>query len=350
MNQLSLYMSRLFLARLAAVAFGVITLVSLLDSLGNSELLPEGAGAGDRLRFVFLRLPIIFDSTFAIIVFLSVLVTYLSFIRRNEIVALLGMGLSIFGQLRALAPCLFVVGAAGALIITLTSPPAARSLTAWLGPEALMPQAGEQQALWVSEADALVRIGDMSGDSLGDITIFTFSEEGQVDMVSEAASAVYRGGEWALLDTRIIHSETPDGAVPDIWQTRQTPDSLFKLQTYPRFLSVADLAQLYELRGSGSRPSSAYLVWLLNRLAMPFLAVGLLMLAMPVMQRAGRRDTGEIAAVIALGLGFAFLIGDGIFTTLAESGVFNGWVGALGPLVTLYLVGLWLALRMEATR
>jgi lipopolysaccharide export system permease protein len=89
---------------------------------------------------------------------------------------------------------------------------------------------------------------------------------------------------------------------------------------------------------------------LLNRLAMPFLAVGLLMLAMPVMQRAGRRDTGEIAAVIALGLGFAFLIGDGIFTTLAESGVFNGWVGALGPLVTLYLVGLWLALRMEATR
>ena len=38
MKQVSLYLSRLYLGRLAAVAFAVLTLVSLLDSLGNSEL------------------------------------------------------------------------------------------------------------------------------------------------------------------------------------------------------------------------------------------------------------------------------------------------------------------------
>lgn len=347
MSKLSLYLSRLFLMRLAAVAFGVITLVSLLDSLGNSDLLPEDAGLSDRLRFVLLRLPIIFDSTFAIIVFLAVLVTYLSFIRRNEIVALLGMGMSIFDQLRALAPCLFLVGAVSALVISLTSPPAARSLTEWLGPQALMPQVGDQQELWVSEPEALVRIGDISEKRLGDLTFFRRSESGQVTTVSHADRARYTGDTWVLGNTELIHAERPDAMPPETWITRQTPESLFKLQTYPRFLSIADLLQLYDLRGSGSRPSSAYLVWLIDRLTMPLLAVGLLLLAMPIMQRAGRRDTGEIAAVIALGLGFAYLIGDGIFTTLAESGVFNGWVGALGPLVTLYFVGLWLALRTE---
>jgi len=347
MSRLGLYLSRLFLLRLLAVAFGVITLVSLLDSLGNSELLPENATLADRFRFVFLRLPIIFDSTFAIIVFLSVIATYLSFIRRNEIVALFAMGMSVFGQIRALAPCLLLVGAAGALIVSLTSPPAARSLTEWLGPQALMPQTGEDQALWISETDTLVRIGDMSENRLEDLTFFARSDDGQVVRVSRADSAVYENDQWRLGNPDLLHAEDASAAPPETWNTRQTPESLFKLQTYPRFLSIGDLVQLYSLRGSGSRPSSAYLVWIIDRLSMPFLAVGLLVLAMPIMQRAGRRDTGEISAVIALGLGFAYLIGDGIFTTLTESGVLNGWFGALGPLVILYFIGLWLALRTE---
>lgn len=348
MNRLSLYLSRLFLVRLATVAFGVVTLVSLLDSLGNSELLPEDAKLADRMHFAYLRLPIIFDSTFAIIIFLSVIVTYLSLIRRNEIVALLSMGLSVFAQLRALAPCLFLVGTAGALIVSLTSPPAARSLTEWLGPKALMPQVGDEQALWVSEPDVLVRIGDMSENALKDLTFFARSPNGQITAVSRADKALFQGDEWRLENARLVHSEQSGTHAPETWGTRQTPESLFKLQTYPRFLSMGDLLQLYSLRGSGSRPSSAYLVWIIDRLGMPFLAVGLLLLAMPLMQRAGRRDTGEIAAVMALGLGFAYLIGDGIFTTLAESGVFNGWIGALGPLVTLYLAGVWLTLRTES--
>ncbi|WP_084399838.1 LptF/LptG family permease [Henriciella aquimarina] len=350
MKHLRIYMSRLFLYRFAAVAFGVTALVSLLDSLGNSELLPQDAGFLDRLRFAGLRLPIIFDSTFAIIIFLSVLVTYLSFIRRNEIVALLATGVSVFGQLRALAPCLFMVGAAGALIVSLTSPPAARSLTAWLGPQALMPQTIDDKALWVSEPDVLVRIGDMSDDTLRDLTFFSRSPDGQIIAVSEAGRAIYKGKAWQLEGTRMLHAEQAGVAAPKTWETRQTPDSLFKLQTYPRFLSFGDLLQLYELRGSGSRPSSAYLVWIIDRLTMPFLAVGLLLLAAPLMQRAGRRETGEVAAVMALGLGFAYLIGDGIFTSMAESGVFNGWVGALGPLIGLFATGLWFALRTEKAK
>ncbi len=351
MNRLSLYLSRLFLGRLAGVAFAVIALVSLLDSLGNSELLPEDAGLQERLRFAMLRLPIIFDSTFPIIIFLSVLVTYLSVIRRNEIVALLAFGLSVFGQLRALAPCLLLVGAAGAAIVSLTSPPAARTLSDWLGPQVLMPQAGDHEAVWISEPDLLVRIGNISQNRLEAVTFFERSAQGQVIAVSRADSAVYQADRWQLENMTRVHAASPgNGPPPATWNTRQTPESLFKLQTYPRFLSINDLIQLYGLRGSGSRPSSAYLVWIIDRLTMPLLAVGLLFLALPVMQRAGRRDTGEIAAVMALGLGFSFLIGDGIFTTLAESGVFNGWVGALGPLACLYLAGFWLALRTEGAK
>ena len=347
MNQVSLYLSRLYLGRLAGVAFAVLTLVSLLDSLGNSELLPTDAGLIDRLRFVVLRLPLIFDSTFAIIIFLSVLVTYLSLIRRNEIVALFGTGMSVFGQLRALGPCLFAVGALSALIVTLVNPPAARSLTDWLGPAALMEQAGDERAVWVSEVDQLVRIGNISENNVEDLTFFVLSPEGYVESVSKAANATYEAGAWALADTEVMHSLDGETTAPRLWTTRQTPDSLFKLQTYPRFLSIPDLLQLYDLRGSGSRPSSAYLVWLIDRFSMPIVALALLLLAVPLMQRAGRRETGEISAMIALAIGFVYLVADGIFTTLAESGAFSGWVGQLVPLCTLIFVGLWLTLRTE---
>ena len=347
MKQVSLYLSRLYLGRLAAVAFAVLTLVSLLDSLGNSELLPADAGFTDRLRFVVLRLPLIFDSTFAIIIFLSVLVTYLSLIRRNEVVALFGTGMSVFGQLRSLGPCLFAVGALSALIVTLVNPPAARSLTDWLGPEALMEQAREERVIWVSEPDQLVRLGDVTENQIENLTFFVLSPAGYVESVSRAESATYETGAWTLSGTEVVQSLDGEAAAPSSWTTRQTPDSLFKLQTNPRFLSVPDLLQLYDLRGSGSRPSSAYLVWLIDRLSMPIVALGLLLLAVPLMQRAGRRETGEISAVIALAIGFVYLVADGIFTTLAESGAISGWAGQLVPLTALIFVGLWLTLRTE---
>lgn len=344
------YLSRIFLLRLLGVTFGVIVLVSLLDSLGNSEMLPADADAVDRLRFTALRLPIIFDSTFPIIVFMSVIVTYLSFIRRNEIVALFSTGLSVFAQFRALAPCLFLVGIGGTLLINATSPPAGRALTEWLGPEVLMPTSTDSEDLWISEPGMLVRAGEFSGGSLRDVTFFMKSDTGQVESVSSAAAVDYGPSGWTVRDSKVIHPENGGIAPPDVWQTPQTPDSLLKLQSYPRYLSLGDLWQLYQLRGSGSRPSGAYMVWIIDRATLPLLALGLLLLGIPVMQRAGRRDTGDIAAVMALGMGFVYLIIDGIFITLAETGVVAGWFGALAPLVLLFMAGAWLALGSERAR
>ncbi len=344
------YLSRVFLLRLIGVTFAVMVLVSLLDSLGNSELLPADAGTGDRLRFTFLRLPIIFDSTFPIIVFMSVIVTYLSFIRRNEIVAMFSTGLSVFAQFRALAPCLFLVGLAGTIIINLTSPPAGRALTEWLGPEVLMPTSNDSEDLWISEPDMLVRVGEFSETSLRDVTFFMKSGTGQVQSVSAARRVDYGPSGWVVSGAELLHDEVGDAVAPDVWTTPQTPESLLKLQSYPRYLSLNDLWQLYRLRGSGSRPSGAYIVWIIDRMTLPLLALGLLLLGIPVMQRAGRRDTGDIAAVMALGMGFAYLIVDGIFITLAETGVVAGWLGALAPLILLFLAGIWMALGSERAK
>ncbi len=348
MRRLRVYLSVLFLQRFVIIALAVTALVSLLDSLGSSELLPAEAPAADRAYFAFLRLPIIFDSLFVIILFLSILVTYLSLIRRNEIVVLLAAGVSVFAQIRVLAPCLVVVGMAGAIVVSLTSPPAARMLTDWLGPEALVAESSGDSAVWLSEPERLVRIGSVSDEGLEDLTFFSRAPKGYITAVSHAETATHQSGGWALDNSRLLYQGDDKQGPLQSWQTRQTPESLFKLQVYPRFLSLAELAQLYALRGSGSRPSSAYLVWMIDRLSLPVVALGLLILVAPLMQGAGREVTGELAALAALGLGFAYFITDGVFTTLAESGVLNGWTGALGPLAALYIAGTWLVLGAES--
>lgn len=345
MSTLRRYLSLLFVQRWLVTTFAMLILVSLLDALGNADLLPEGAGFADRLRFMALRAPMIFDRIFLFALMLGVLLTYLSLIRRDELVALVASGISAFGQVRALAPVVVLATLVSALLIDQTLPRSVRALDSWLGADAL-DEAETPDHLWLDDEGTLVEITGLQGETLTDLTFYRRGADGQVDTVIKADTARHGPGGWTLSGVQLVLGEA-DEPLPQVWETPQTPATLQKLNSPPRDLSLADLLALAEMRGSGSQPSSAYEVWALHRLTLPLAALAFVLVAVALMQRLGRRDTGDLAMIAGLAAGFAFLIVDGVFKTLAEAGGVGAGIAAGVPLGGLLLLGVHLILERE---
>ncbi|KCZ87940.1 LptF/LptG family permease [Hyphomonas johnsonii] len=349
-SRLSRYLSVLFLQRLFITLFGMVTLLGVLDALGNADLVPDGAGLVGQVRYMVLRMPILFDRTFVFGLLLAVLLTYASLYRRNELVIISGSGLSVFGQVRALAPAVIFVSVVSAIGIDQINPVASKALEDWLGTSVLRENSQTPERVWLSDGRLLVEVAGMQNERLSGLTIFERDANGAVIAVTTAGTASPVAGGWRLEDTE---QQRFDGRTPQndtFWSSAQTPDSLHLLLTEPRDLALADLLALHRMRGSGSRPASAYLLWALHRISLPLAALAVLMLAVPIMQLYGRRDSSDIALARGVAAGFVFMVTDGVLKTLAESGRFSAPLAVALPILGLALAGLWLALGREVQK
>ena len=347
MKHLHRYLSILFLQRLVIAVLAMVALLGVLDALGNADKLPDGAGFAGQMRYMWLRLPILFDRTIVFALLLAVLLTYASLFRRNELVIISAAGVSIFGQIRILMPVVFLAGIVSAVVIDRASPPASAALQNWLGSEAMQEDSQTPERLWLSDGPRLIELQGLQDDVLSGITIFERDASGAVIAITTAETARHVKGGWELANARHQRFDAQEIQAEDFWPSPQTPSSLRKLLTEPRDMSFSDLLTFNEMRGSGSRPSSAYLLWALNRLSLPLTCLGFLILAVPIMQLYGRRDSSDMALASGVAAGFAFMVVDGVLKTLAENGNFSAIAAVLLPTVGLMLVGVWLALQKE---
>lgn len=350
MLRLIVYLSKIFLARWSVTAFGMVVLVGLLDSLANASDISASGVEGGALRYMSLRAPVIFDQIFLFSLMLALLLTFVSLIRRNELVALQGIGLSVFAQVRALAPVVVGAAIASGIFIDRMLPPSVQALNDLGIGEYQGGNVTEDEPLWVNDNQVFVRMQGRDGlNTLTKLTFFLRDERGHVEGVTWADRAEYTGNAWLLSGTSTLNidgSNTQAEALA-MWNTSQTPLLIDKLAAEPRNLSVTDLAAFASFRGSGSRPSAAYKVWHLKRLFLPLSAFAMLVLAAPVMQRLGRRDSGTGALIIGVGISFLFMIVDGITATMGANGALLPSVAALGPTIVLTGIGLHLWLRQE---
>lgn len=350
MWRLGFYISKIFLARWLVTVFGMVVLVGLLDSLANASEISASGMEGGAVKYLRLRLPIIFDQVFLFTLMLGLLLTYVSLIRRNELVALQSMGLSVLAQVRALAPVVLGVSALAVFIIDRGVPPSVQALNDWgIGEYGGQIFDGDRK-LWLNDNGLFVSIEGRDGlNALTGLTFFQRGETGHVEGVTWAERAEYQGDHWALEG---IAALTVEGAGPLMsplpnWRTEQTPLVIDKLAAEPRNLSMADLRELAALRGSGSRPSAAYRVWHIARVSLPFTAFALLLFAAPIMQRLGRRDSGTGALIIGIGVTFLFMMINGIAITMGAAGALPILPSALFFSVLLAGTGVYLWLRQE---
>ena len=345
------YFARLFLARWFVTTFALLALLSVVDSIGAADILPDESGALDALKYTLLRLPSLYDRIFMFALFVSLLLTFLSLIRRQELVGFVSMSISPLMQIRALLPMVLLISVSSLLIIDQTLPRTVSALERWLGSDAFMEEdMGKPRALWIADADAFVEIGALQGTELSDVTVYSRDGEGKISSITYADTARYTGEGWVLETPNNISLEYADAAALTLWRTDQTPATLQKLGTSPRNLSLQDQYSLAQLRGSGVRPSTAYLVWFFDRLSMPIIALGFVLVAVPLMQALGRRQTGDQRLMIGIAIGFGFFIFDGVLKTVAEGGGISLPMAIGLPILLLLGLGVHLNLTVERVK
>ncbi|MDJ0919925.1 MAG: LptF/LptG family permease [Henriciella sp.] len=345
------YFGKLFLARWFVTTFALLALLSVVDSIGAADILPDDATSADAIKFALLRLPSLYDRIFMFALFVSLLLTFLSLIRRQELVGFVAMSVSPFMQIRALVPAVLFVAVLSLVVIDQTLPRTVSALENWLGGDAFMEEdAGKPRTLWIADENTFVEIGGLRGDELSDIVIYHRDGGGKISAVTYAEQARFAGQAWVLSSPKSTSLDYGEVTPPRIWQTDQTPITLQKLGTSPRNLSLVDQYQLSQIRGSGVRPSTAYLVWFFDRLTMPIIALGFLLIAVPLMQALGRRQTGDQRLMIGVAIGFGYFICDGVLKTVAEGGGVSVPMAIGLPIALLLGLGLHLNLSLERVK
>lgn len=348
MKTMRYYFWTLFIGRWFVTTFALLALLSFVDSVGNADILPEGAGLAGALKYTVLRLPALFDRIFMFALFVSLLLTYVSLIRRHELVSMVAMRVSPLKQIKALAPIVILVTVISGIVIDQSLPRTASALDNWLGVGAILDEdATSTEALWIAEDSAFVEIGAVRGAVLTDIAIYQREGTNAISSVTRAAGAEYERGVWKLQSPETVLITSAAEGTMLTWQTAQTPETLQKLGTSPRNLSVYDQYRFSSLRNSGTRPASAYQVWAMNRLTMPIVALGFVLVSIPLMQQFGRRQTGDQALMLGIAIAFVFFILDGVLKIVAESGGVTILTAIGLPIGLLFGLGIYLSLEAE---
>ena len=352
------YLSKMFLSTWLVTVFGFLVLIGLLDSLANgSDILAGGGGFMDTFKYMGLRAPVIFDRIFIFTIVVAILLTFVKLIRQHELVALLGFGISVPKQLMLTAPIVLATAFTSITIIDYAIAPAVRSLQAWGIGEYKIKNITSDNPLWLEDNGRIVRASRrINYNTMGDMEFYTRSSTGAVDEILWAERGTYEGGTWTLEGIETLTIKGADGAArtakkelnPRLWETRQDPKSIARLAAEPRDLSLSEMRNFSKRGNSGSKPRFAYTFWHAHRLTRPIAAFVLLLVAVPLMQRTGRQDTGDKALIIGLASGFLFLIIDGAMATFAASGSMAVPTAISIPLISFGVVGTWLCLKAES--
>ena len=351
------YLSKMFISTWLTTVFGFLILIGLLDSLANgSDILADGGGFIDTFKYMGLRAPVIFDRIFVFTIVVAILLTFVKLIRQHELVALLGFGISVPKQLMLMTPIVLATAFTSITVIDYTIAPAVRALQAWGIGEYKIKNITADNPLWLEDNGRIIKASKrFDYKTLGEIEIYSRSETGAVDEVIWAERATYEGDNWTLEGVQTLPIKGADGEPraaikelnPRLWETRQNPKSIARLAAEPRDLSMSEMRNFSKRGNSGSKPRFAYTFWHAHRITRPLAAFVLLLVAVPLMQRTKRQDTGDKALIMGLAIGFFFLILDGAMATFAASGGMAVPAAIAMPIVLFGVIGAWLCLKAE---
>lgn len=352
------YLSKMFIGTWLTTVFGFLVLIGLLDSLANAgDIMANGGGFIDTFKYMGLRAPVIFDRIFVFTIVVAILLTFVKLIRQHELVALLGFGISVPKQLLLMTPIVLATAFSSITIIDYSIAPAVRALQAWGIGEYKVKNITAENPLWLEDNGRIVKASRrIDYDTLGDLELYSRSETGAVEEVLWAERATYEGDNWTLEGIQVLPIKGADGERrtakaeinPRLWETRQNPKSIARLAADPRDLSMSEMRNFSKRGNSGSKPRFAYTFWHAHRITRPLAAFVLLLVAVPLMQKTGRQDTGDKALIVGLGMGFLFLILDGAMATFAASGGMSVPVAIATPITLYAIIGSWLCLKAES--
>ena len=167
------------------------------------------------------------------------------------------------------------------------------------------------ESYWVRDNDRFIRIGRaVSQDLLNDLAIYSFNENGEIESISEAKSAIRKLDLWNLND---FHSSifNDNGVIAENIENQPVPklflSSFLKSVTSdPLKMSMQRLYEYIYYLEDNHLDAREYKVALFKRMAMPFVGLAMLLLALPLVFRP--RQLGGAGQRLLIGIVIALVV------------------------------------------
>ena len=161
MGTLSIYLSRMLLARFLLLLVGLTAFLLGLDLMVNgNSLLAKGEGAVALLRYAVLRMPTIVSDLIKIACLLAGLLSFAGLIRHGELTAIWNAGISQFGLFKRLLPLGLLLGALQFAVDDFAVPRGIEGLRAWGVGEFENPKEARSSIVNFNDATVHLRAGD----------------------------------------------------------------------------------------------------------------------------------------------------------------------------------------------
>ncbi len=167
------------------------------------------------------------------------------------------------------------------------------------------------ESYWVRDQNRFIHIGRaVSQDLLNDLAIYSFTQNGEIESISEAESAVHLQDEWNLNNYRssifnnnkVVAENIENHTVPELFLS----SILQSITSDPFKMSVQRLYEyIYHLE-ENHLDAREYKVALYKRMAVPFVGLAMLLLALPLVFRP--RQLGGAGQRLLLGIVIALVV------------------------------------------
>jgi lipopolysaccharide export system permease protein len=354
MNRIGLMVSRMILARFAAILIGLSLFVLTLEIVTYAnEILALQKGSSILFKYLVARAPATLATFLPMSMLLALLLTITELSYRNELTAIWSMGISPLRVALMLVPVALLAGLMHFALLDRAVPAAAPTLRLWgiadYGEKKL--KVGESDPLWLRSGTDIIRAASASDDSrrLEDVVIFRRDQMGLLTEQIFASSASLSEQGWKLQNAVTYYTNgTPAARATSLsYDGEARPAEAGYRSGDPEEMTVSDLSYFIANDGFGIRPAYVYQTWWHKRLTA--LAVSLVMVALCIPLATRFRRGGGLGWLFAagVGLGFTFFVIDGIATSVGELGLVSPWLAAWIPVLLYACFALYLMGRAE---
>lgn len=336
---LPLYVSRLVGIRILAALAVLMGIMQILDLLEvTTDIIERHMGMGGIAYYALLRTPRLFQQAAPLAVLAGCLFAFSQLAQQSAVAAMRAAGMSAYRLAMIATPVPILVVILQLLMGGWLAPQTDQVLNNWW--RATTPVAEQKapkpRAFRMGRDIVVATPADDAGRILNDVHIYRRDQVGRMIQSTSAERATFGPEGWTLHNPQF---ETPgevdverSSATQMLWTNRLLPADVQALGSNNQVITHASLERAAE-GGGASRAKGYYRTQLQRAWAAPFATLIMMLIASPV-ALSSFRSGGAQMLTTCLGAGLLFLVVDGVFTAVGESGLAPAFIAAwAAPLI-----------------
>ena len=355
---LTLYLAKLFVARIAAMLFVLVLVLMMLDLLSSSgEILAvAGNGQGELLTYAGLRIPQLISRFLPYSVLLATLITLVTLNQNSEVIAMKAAGLSAH---QVLAPLLLTAGIVSVATFVFNEQVVTKStqtLKAWEAVEygPIPTESGVKTNVYLTDGDNILTAAYVAGSgeaiAMRKVTWYRRNPDGMIVEQIDADRARYAGPGWRLeggLTRFNVQNAVTDDPASVVVGEGLLPEQIDLAKIDPDGEPFWTLgSSIAEFERAGRRTSELRAKWW-HKISGPLSAF--LMPLLGAVAAFGLARSGQlfVRAVIGMALGFAYFVVDNAALAMGSFGGYPPFLAAWSPFLLFLLIGETVLIRTE---